>query len=143
MKPVVLLPRAEVDLFDAAIWYENEREGLGPAFEADFDRLVSRIEWSPFQFPEIDPGIRRAMLSRFPFGIYFAIEPRRSSRLRRPSSASRSADLAGAQQIGLSLRGALSNRTLQQTKARRAPPEARREFGDRVYARRAAAGLRS
>jgi len=75
MKPVVLLPRAEVDLVDAAIWYENEREGLGPAFEADSDRLVSRIEWSPFQFPEIDPGIRRAMLSRFPFGIYFAIEP--------------------------------------------------------------------
>lgn len=42
MKPVVLLPRAEVDLFDAAIWYENEREGLGPAFEADSegDRVV-------------------------------------------------------------------------------------------------------
>jgi len=55
MKPVVLLPRAEVDLFDAAIWYENEREGLGPAFEADSDRLVSRIEWSPFQFSRDRP----------------------------------------------------------------------------------------
>jgi hypothetical protein len=33
MKSPILLPRAEVDLFDAAVWYEGEREGLGRAFE--------------------------------------------------------------------------------------------------------------
>ena len=50
MRSVILLPRAEVDLFDAAIWYETEREGLGRAFEADFDQVVARVQASPHQF---------------------------------------------------------------------------------------------
>jgi toxin ParE1/3/4 len=73
MRSLILLPRAEVDLFDAAIWYEGEREGLGRAFESDFDRVVSRIQASPLQFPEIDPEVRRAMLTRFPYGVFFLI----------------------------------------------------------------------
>jgi hypothetical protein len=38
MKSLILLPRAEVDLIDAAIWYETERAGLGRAFEVDFEK---------------------------------------------------------------------------------------------------------
>jgi hypothetical protein len=37
MKDLIVLPRAEVDVFEAAIWYETEREGLGRAFQGDFD----------------------------------------------------------------------------------------------------------
>jgi toxin ParE1/3/4 len=73
MRSLILLPRAEVDLFDAAIWYETERQGLGRAFEADFDRIVSRVQSSPHQFPEVEPDVRRAMLERFPYGIFFLV----------------------------------------------------------------------
>jgi hypothetical protein len=34
------VPRAEVDLFDAAIWYETEREGLGQALKNKIDPRV-------------------------------------------------------------------------------------------------------
>jgi toxin ParE1/3/4 len=71
MRSLILLPRAEVDLFDAAVWYETEREGLGRAFESDFDRLASRVQASPLQFPELEAHVRRAMLDRFPYGIFF------------------------------------------------------------------------
>lgn len=73
MRSLILLPRAEVDLFDAAIWYETEREGLGRAFEADFDQVVTRVQTSPHQFPEVEPDVRRAMLGRFPYGIFFLL----------------------------------------------------------------------
>jgi plasmid stabilization system protein ParE len=74
MRALTLLPRAEVDLFDAAIWYETEREGLGRALEADFNLLALRIQSGPLQFPEIEPNVRRAMLNRFPYGVYFIVE---------------------------------------------------------------------
>jgi plasmid stabilization system protein ParE len=73
MKSLIVLPRAEVDIFDAAIWYETEREGLGRAFEADFDRIASRIQAAPLHFPEIEPDVRRAMLGRFPYGVFFVV----------------------------------------------------------------------
>jgi toxin ParE1/3/4 len=74
MKPLILLPRAEVDVFDAAIWYETQREGLGQEFMGDFDHLVSRIRNSPFQFPALESDARRAMLDRFPYGVFFLVE---------------------------------------------------------------------
>lgn len=73
MRSLILLPRAEVDVFDAAVWYESEREGLGRAFESDFDRVASRIQAAPLQFPEIEPDVRRAMFGRFPYGIFFVV----------------------------------------------------------------------
>ncbi len=73
MKPLVLLPRAEAELFDAALWYENEKEGLGAAFEQDFDRLAARIRQAPRQFPEIEPPVRRALFHRFPYATYFVV----------------------------------------------------------------------
>jgi toxin ParE1/3/4 len=73
MKSLILLPRAEVDLIDAAIWYETERAGLGRAFEVDFDQTMSRVQASAQQFPELEPEVRRAMLDRFPYGIFFLV----------------------------------------------------------------------
>jgi plasmid stabilization system protein ParE len=74
MKPLILLPRAEAELFDAALWYENERAGLGVAFEQDFDAIGSRIRAAPRQFPEIEPQIRRALFHRFPYAVFFVVE---------------------------------------------------------------------
>lgn len=74
MRTLILLPRAEVDLFDAAVWYEGEREGLGRALESDFDGVIARIHASPLQFPEVEPEVRRAMLSRFPYGVFFVVD---------------------------------------------------------------------
>lgn len=74
MKPLILLPRAEAELFDAALWYENEREGLGQRFEQDFDQVAARIQKAPSQFPKIEEQVRRALLRRFPYAVFFTVE---------------------------------------------------------------------
>jgi len=62
-------PEAEVDAFEAASWYEREREGLGSAFLARLGWVFNRIENGPLQFPLVTADVRRALLGRFPFGV--------------------------------------------------------------------------
>jgi len=58
--------------FDAAgDWYERERPGLGQAFLAEVERVLQRIVSNPDTFPEVLVGIRKAVIKRFPYCLYF------------------------------------------------------------------------
>lgn len=67
-------PEAELDAFEAALWYEGERDGLGAVFLQALRKVFSRIESTPQQFPLVTGDIRRAMLRRFPSGVFFYVE---------------------------------------------------------------------
>ena len=67
-------PEAEVDAFEAAVWYEGERNGLGAVFLQALRGAFARIEIGPLQFPLVTTDIRRALLGRFPFGVFFFVE---------------------------------------------------------------------
>jgi hypothetical protein len=67
-------PEAEVDTFEAALWYEGERNGLGAVFLQALRGVLARIEIGPLQFPLVTADIRRALLGRFPFGVFFFVE---------------------------------------------------------------------
>jgi plasmid stabilization system protein ParE len=62
------------DISEAALWYEDRRPGLGLEFLEQIDLIFERIAQSPFQFPRIEGNTRRALLGRFPYGIYFEVE---------------------------------------------------------------------
>ena len=71
---VRLRPEAEEDLADAAAWYEDQRPGLGREF---LDRVVSAFESiaeRPNMYATVHRSTRRALIHRFPFGIYYRIE---------------------------------------------------------------------
>lgn len=71
---VRLRPEAEADLADAAAWYEEQRLGLGQEF---LDRVLSAfgsIAERPIMYPTVHRRTRRALMHRFPFGIYYRIE---------------------------------------------------------------------
>lgn len=72
--PVQFRPEAGRDLDTAAAWYEAERPGLGRRFLTEFSNLIGRISAGSAQFPTVEPGIRRGLVRRFPYGVYFAIE---------------------------------------------------------------------
>ena len=74
---VAVRPEAAQDIELTALWYEAQRPELGQRFLDELDHVFSRLAESPRQFPEIDPGYRRALLRRFPYGIYFAVEDQR------------------------------------------------------------------
>jgi len=64
---------AELDIFEAALRYEREQATLGVQFEADLDRVFSRLSENPLQFPLIEAEARRALLRRFPYDVFFTI----------------------------------------------------------------------
>lgn len=65
---------AEVDLSDAAIWYEQQRAGLGQKFLDQALSVTASLPENPGQYPVIHKNVRRALLGRFPLGIYFSVE---------------------------------------------------------------------
>ena len=67
-------PEAETDALEAAFWYEGERTGLGVEFNDALRATLARVEESPLQFPLISREFRRAILQRFPFGVFFLVE---------------------------------------------------------------------
>lgn len=76
---IELHPEARAELRAAALWYEEQRPGLGDDFVAEVSRALDRIGETPAAFP-IWPGtsaapvmIRRAVMDRFPYVIGFEV----------------------------------------------------------------------
>jgi toxin ParE1/3/4 len=67
-------PRADLDVEAAFAWYENERLGLGLEFLDELRAAYHRITNGPFGYPDVRSGIRRALLRRLPYAVYFAID---------------------------------------------------------------------
>ena len=73
MRDVILRRQAQRDVADAAGWYEDQKAGLGIRFLVELDHVLARARISPMQFPEIEPGVRRGLLQRFPYSVYFSV----------------------------------------------------------------------
>lgn len=73
MRALIFLPHAFFDVADAADWYESQKTGLGIRFLDEIERVLSRVRSNPLQFPEIEPGVRRGLLRRFPYSVYFSV----------------------------------------------------------------------
>ncbi len=73
MRRLTILPQAELDVSDAAAWHEGRRTGLGDEFLDELDSVLQRVIKTPFQFPKIKNTIRRALLRRFPYSVYFGV----------------------------------------------------------------------
>jgi plasmid stabilization system protein ParE len=71
MRKLVTRLQAQLDVEKAASWYESRRPGLGLRFLEELDYVLKRVTAAPFQFPTIHPGVRRALLHRFPYSVYF------------------------------------------------------------------------
>ena len=62
---------ASKEVIDASVFYSEKRPGLGDEFLDEVDRFVGQILANPLRFEQIKPGIRRCLMDRFPYGIYF------------------------------------------------------------------------
>ena len=70
---VRLRPEAERDLLDAASWYEEQQSGLGHQFLDESLATFSTIAERPFLYPSVHRNTRRALIHRFPFGVYYRV----------------------------------------------------------------------
>jgi plasmid stabilization system protein ParE len=53
---------------------QNERAGLGLEFLHELGAAYDRIAEDPFKYQDLEGGIRRALLRRFPYAVYFSVE---------------------------------------------------------------------
>jgi plasmid stabilization system protein ParE len=67
-------PRADLDIESVFQWYENEQQGLGLEFLDELRATYGRVIDGPLKYKELRSGIRRALVKRFPYAIYFAVE---------------------------------------------------------------------
>jgi len=61
------------DIEDAFQWYEKQQKGLGKQFVSELNDMFTLIRHTPLIFTVIEFKVRRAILRKFPFNIYFKI----------------------------------------------------------------------
>jgi plasmid stabilization system protein ParE len=70
---VSLLHRAEGELLDAVTYYNGESPGLGFDFAAECLRTIDRIVRNPLAWQKLSRRTRRALTTRFPYGIIYQV----------------------------------------------------------------------
>jgi plasmid stabilization system protein ParE len=59
------------DIEQAAAYYRGQQVSLGEEFLSEIDAAIAAISAAPYQFEEFRPGMRRFLLDRFPYGVYY------------------------------------------------------------------------
>lgn len=70
-----LRPAALADLREAHVWYDAQLPGLGLEFMDAIEQRLMQVQDNPLQFPVVRHEIRRAIVRRFPYSIFFVAKP--------------------------------------------------------------------
>ncbi|KAF0221672.1 MAG: hypothetical protein FD174_3 [Geobacteraceae bacterium] len=73
-RELIIRPEAEAELAEAFEWYEERVQGLGSEFLISVDATVHAITRKPQQFAKVHKTVRRALLRRFPYAVFFLVE---------------------------------------------------------------------
>jgi toxin ParE1/3/4 len=67
------LPEAEADVSEAYGWYNEQGHGLADEFRRSVDACLSVILRHPEAYPKVHKDLRRALLRRFPYGLFYLL----------------------------------------------------------------------
>ncbi|WP_017325580.1 type II toxin-antitoxin system RelE/ParE family toxin [Synechococcus sp. PCC 7336] len=71
---LLIRPEAELDIQDAYQFYEERDRGLGSEFVRAIDACFSKIGRHPLACPLVHRQIRRALVRKFPYCIFYIVE---------------------------------------------------------------------
>ena len=71
-----LRKRVGKDLAGGYRWYEEQSAGLGEEFLAAVDASFDEIEQFPEMFAYVRGKVRRAIINRFPYAVFYHVEPK-------------------------------------------------------------------
>ena len=66
--------RAVREIGEAYEWYEMQFPHLGTEFLDALDAQLKVISNTPLLYAETQRGVRRALLSHFPYGVFYALK---------------------------------------------------------------------
>jgi plasmid stabilization system protein ParE len=75
MLALILRPEAEAEIEEAFRWYEERSAGLGAEFIGVVDSALESIRRQPELYPEKYKSARQVVLRRFPYSIFYIIQP--------------------------------------------------------------------
>lgn len=67
--------KALSDLEAAVDWYEGRQKGLGLEFLSCVEATIGTIQSMPELFANHHESFRRALIRRFPYSVFYTIEP--------------------------------------------------------------------
>jgi len=70
---VVQHPHATAEIGEAARYYEQHVNGLGAQFLDEVDEAVRTVVAMPKCWPLLERDVRRYLLRRFPFALYYRV----------------------------------------------------------------------
>jgi plasmid stabilization system protein ParE len=71
---VVLDPAAVAELREAAVFYDDCREGLGQEYLSNVEAAIDAIAHRPTLWRRLKGRFRRCLVHRFPYGVAYAVE---------------------------------------------------------------------
>ncbi len=67
-------PEADAELTGAREWYSRQRKNLDLEFMQCVNDALSRAVDNPYLFPVIYRNLRRVVVRRFPFAIFYEVQ---------------------------------------------------------------------
>ena len=67
--------RAQAEIVEAFEWYLARSKDAPGDFLAEVDAALSRIAEAPERFPVVRGRLRRVLLQRFPYAVYYKVYP--------------------------------------------------------------------
>ena len=74
---LIVRPEAEADITNGAVWYESQESGLGLELISEVQSAIARVLKYPESFTRVrrNPTVRRVLTRRFPYRIFFIVQP--------------------------------------------------------------------
>ena len=71
---IIFRPEARAEFDEAYDWYEGRRVGLGEAFADQVQLVLDRIAVTPGMHPAVFGDVRKAVVVRFPYCVFYREE---------------------------------------------------------------------
>ncbi len=71
---IIVRKRAERNIAEAFNWYEMKQGNLGYDFIENIEAELNQIHENPFLYQTRYESIRCALISRFPYGIFYWVD---------------------------------------------------------------------
>ncbi len=70
---VIIVERADLEIEEAYLYYENIQEGLGIRFVLEYEKYLKTLKNIPF-FEQRYQAVRILPLKKFPYSIHFSVD---------------------------------------------------------------------
>jgi plasmid stabilization system protein ParE len=68
------LQPAEEEMVAAMLYYEGQADGLGREFLEKVEFAVRDAAMNPERWPVVQTGVRRRLVSQFPYAVFYRVE---------------------------------------------------------------------